>query len=179
MSRHHRLLTAVLWMLQWALASTFFVAGLLKLGLTAEALQQQLHLVAASRPTWLQATGLVELLAGMLIVIPSATGFFPRLSPVMAAGLGAAALAGIVAPALPAGLGVPAVDLALAAGCLTVVVGRGFVLRVEPLRLGPDPVETPPPVDDGPRHLPTPPLLGSDRFGHQARGDSPGLPSAV
>ncbi len=122
----HRAAPSVLWALQWSLAFTLFVLGLLETGL---------------RPEDLGPEGLIQAVAAMALVIPSATGFWPRLSPAVAALLASILATGAAAPFASLGVASPAADLALAAGCAAVAVGRGFLLPVSPVNLGPEAVD--------------------------------------
>jgi hypothetical protein len=127
MTRIRRAARPMLWALQWSLAFTLFVLGLLETGL---------------RPEDLGLEGLIQALAAMALVIPSATGFWPRLSPLVAAIFASILATGAVAPFAPVGLASPLADLALAAGCAVVAVGRSFLLPVSPVDLGPEAVDS-------------------------------------
>jgi len=141
MTTPRRALPATLWILQWTLAAAFFLLGLLEAGLPLEELQQRLHLVPGALASQLVLAGLLQALVAVALVLPSATGFLPALSPLAAAGL-ALALgaqgAGLVSQEAPVGLGWPLADLALASACLVVAVGRSAILPVAPLDLGPE-----------------------------------------
>ena len=98
-----------LWTLQWSLAIAIFVLGMLDVGLSPQ------------NPT----RGLVQAVAAVALVVPSASRFFPTLSPVVAAALGFVLATGATRPA----------DLVLAAGCVAVAYARGFLAPVEPADL--------------------------------------------
>jgi hypothetical protein len=138
---HTRATPAALWGLQWSLAAVLFLLGLLQAGLPVEQVPPQLRVLVVARP-WLPQLGLLEALAAVALVVPSATAFVPRLSLLAAAGLACALAADALGGArlfLPAALGWPLVDLALAVGCGAVLVGRGLLHPVAPLPLGPEP----------------------------------------
>jgi uncharacterized membrane protein YjjB (DUF3815 family) len=98
-----------LWTLQWSLAIAIFVLGMLDVGLSPEN----------------QTRGLVQAVAAVALVVPSASRFFPTLSPLVAAALGFALATRASTPA----------DLVLAAGCVFVAFARGFLAPVEPADL--------------------------------------------
>jgi hypothetical protein len=124
--------------MQWSLSVIVFETGLIQAGLPAEELRR-LHLAAGGPESRLALAGLLQALAGVLLVVPSMTGFLPGLAPLTAAGLAAALAAGGAGSGLPAGLGMPALDVALALGCAAVAVGRGFLWPAAPLVLGTEP----------------------------------------
>lgn len=123
MTRIRRAVPSVLWALQWSLAFILFALGLIETGLRGEDLGLE---------------GLIQALAAMALVIPSATGFGPRLSPLVAAVFASLLATGRVAPFAAVGLASPLADLLLAVGCAGVAVGRGFLLPVAPVDLSPE-----------------------------------------
>jgi len=162
MTTARRAVPAALWTLQWTLAVAFFLLGLLKVGLPLDDLQQRLHLLAGAGPGQLAPVGWLEVAGGLLLVLPAATRFWPRLTPAAAAYLAVTVLLGVagdVAGASPgSGLGLLLPDLALGLACAAVAAGRGFVDPVAPLDLRPEP--RPAPRPSGParpgRHAPRP-----------------------
>jgi hypothetical protein len=108
--------------LQWSAATVAFETGLVQSGLGGEA-----------GSTW----GLVQALAAVATVVPSLTGFLPRLAPLASAGLAVAYAAG-AAGIGPAATSNPAVTALLAVGCALVAAGRAFLRPVQPLVLGPE-----------------------------------------
>jgi hypothetical protein len=64
-------------------------------------------------------------MAAVALVVPSASRFFPTLSPLVAAALGFTLATGATSPA----------DLVLAAACAAVAFARGFLAPVEPADL--------------------------------------------
>jgi hypothetical protein len=132
---NRRRAAAALWTLQWSLAATFFLLGLLEASLP-EADLLRLHLAPAAAAPGL--AGLIVVPAALSLVIPSVTRFWPGLSPL------AGAVLAVLASSGAAGSGWPPADLALAIGCATVALGRGVLLRIEPIHLGPEPISSMP-----------------------------------
>jgi hypothetical protein len=124
-----------LWITQWALAAAFHLLGLLKVFVAAGDLQQGFHLVIQAPASILRPVGLVELVGSLALVLPAATGILPRLTPLAAACLGAAAVMGAAMPATAAGLGLPWPNLVLAVGCAFVAWGRIARAPIAPLGL--------------------------------------------
>ena len=146
MTTARRATPAVLWTLQFALAITFFLLGLLKAGLPLEELQQRLHLALGAPAGDLALVGWLEVAGGLLLVIPAVTGFLPRLTPLAAAYLAVTMLLGAALPGSAAGLGHALPDLGLGLACATVAIGRAFLAPIAPLDLGPEPAEGPRPL---------------------------------
>jgi hypothetical protein len=154
MNRRHA--AAALWTLQWSLAATFFLLGLLEASLP-EADLLRLHLApAAAAPG---VAGLIVVPAALSLVIPSVTRFWPGLSPL------AGAVLAVMASSGAAGSGWQPADLVLAIGCATVALGRGVLLRIEPIQLGPEPIA---PLPRRPAKAPSGPSDSGWR-GHLAR----------
>lgn len=124
--------------LQWALAVVLFELGLLQAGLPLAELQARFGAGVGDSGDLLVAAGLAQALVAMLIVVPTVTGFLPRVAP-LAAGVAALALAAAGAGELPGlALGLPALAdvLALAAGLVAVM---RLVLPLAAIDLGPEP----------------------------------------
>jgi uncharacterized membrane protein YphA (DoxX/SURF4 family) len=149
MNAARRAAPTVLWTMQWLLAVAFFLLGLLKVGTPLDDLQQRLHLLAGVRGEALGLVGWLEVGGGLLLVIPSLTSFWPRLTPVAAAYLGVTTLLGAATGAQGAspgaGLGLPGPDLLLGLACVAVAVGRAFLWPIAPIALDPEPEPVPQP----------------------------------
>jgi hypothetical protein len=132
MNRIRRAGPVALWTLQWTLAIAIFVIGMLDVGLSPE------H----------HTRGLVQAVAAVVLVVPSASRFFPTLSPLVAAALGFALAKGATTPA----------DLVLAAACVAVAFARGFLAPVEPADLRAEQVDpfARPDEKGSARHAPEP-----------------------
>jgi hypothetical protein len=76
-------MNVALWIVQGLLAALFLFAGGMKLVTPAEELVQQSQMSA----TFLRFIGVVEVLGGLGVVLPWATGILPILTPLAAAGL--------------------------------------------------------------------------------------------
>jgi hypothetical protein len=123
----------ILWVVQWTLSSTFFVAGLLKATMPTEELQLRLRLTTEGQPGWLALVGVLEVLASLALVVPAASRVLAGLTPLAAAALAAVALAGAAEPAVAGGVGLAVPNLALAALAALVAWGRLAVGPLEPL----------------------------------------------
>jgi uncharacterized membrane protein YphA (DoxX/SURF4 family) len=119
----HRILGAGLWTLQGLLAALFLVAGAMKFAMPIEAMTEQLPL-----PAWfLYATGAVELLGALGLVLPGIARIRVGLAPRAAAGLVV-----VMIGATSLSLATPAPEMAvvpLLVGllCATVAYGRSQV----------------------------------------------------
>jgi uncharacterized membrane protein len=121
------MLNSALVIAQGLLAGVFTLAGGAKLLVPRETLQKRMHW-AASWPRWrIKLLGLAEVLGGMALVVPGATGLAPALTPV-AAGCLAALMAGAIATHrrhgerfLPAAI----------VGALCLLVGLGHAQRLD------------------------------------------------
>ncbi|MEI6226982.1 MAG: hypothetical protein WCS72_19765 [Deltaproteobacteria bacterium] len=133
MNRIRRAGPITLWTVQWSLAIAIFVLGMLDVGLSPEN----------------QTRGLVQAMAAVALVVPSASRFFPTLSPLVAAALGFALATRASTP----------VDLVLAAGCMALAYARGFLAPVEPADLRAEQVDpfARPDGKGAARHVPEPP----------------------
>jgi uncharacterized membrane protein len=106
-----------LWIVQAILAAMFVMAGLMKSTQPQEKLAPKLPWVADFTPGTVKFIGVVELLGGLGLILPAATGIAPVLTPAAATGL---AIAMILAAAThirrrePSGVAVNAVLFALA-----------------------------------------------------------------
>jgi hypothetical protein len=109
MNRIRRAGPVALWTLQWSLAIAIFMLGMLDVGLSPEN----------------QTRGLVQAVAAVVLVVPSASRLFPTLSPLVATALGFALATRASTPA----------ELVLAAACVAVAFARGFLAPVEPADL--------------------------------------------
>jgi hypothetical protein len=132
-----RFAPSMLWALQWGLAAAFCVLGALMMGLPPEEVHR-LHLAQGVPEGRMAVAGAFLALSSVALVVPSASTFWPALSPISAVAL-AAAVAGITSPFLPRFLGLPLPDLALAAGCGVVAVGRGLLFPIRSSWLGHEP----------------------------------------
>jgi hypothetical protein len=133
MNRIRRAGPVALWTIQWSLAIAIFVLGMLDVGLSPES----------------QTRGLVQAVAAVALVVPSASRFFPTLSPLVAAALGFALATRASTPP----------GLALAAACVGVAFARGFLAPVEPADLRAEQVDpfARPDEKGAARHAPEPP----------------------
>lgn len=109
MSSIRRAGPTTLWTIQWLIAIAVFVVGMVDVGLS----------------TGNPGRGLVLAVAAVALVVPSASRFFPALSPFVAAVLGFTLATGATS----------AFEIALAAGCVAVAFARGFLAPVEPADL--------------------------------------------
>jgi hypothetical protein len=125
----------VVWAGQWALAYAFLTTGLLKLCLPAEELQGQLGLAAAAPASLLPTLGAIELVAALLVILPSATRVLPQLTPFAATALASLAAIGAVRPESAGGLGLAGADAGLAVLALLVSWARLAVVPLAPLSL--------------------------------------------
>ena len=81
----------VLWILQGLLAVVFLMAGFMKVSQSKDALKEQ----AGERMAWvddvsdsnLKLIGILEILAGIGLILPQLTGILPWLTPLAAVGL--------------------------------------------------------------------------------------------
>lgn len=119
-----------LWALQWALGAIFFVVGLLKATILPGVLGPVFHLGVGASPGALSGVGWLELMSGVLLVVPSASRFFPWLTPAAASFLFATEAASLSFPGLGVGFGAPGLDATAALACLVVAFGRSIVVPV-------------------------------------------------
>lgn len=75
-----------LWIIQILLALAFGLAGFMKLTQPKEKLAARMGWVNDFSPTIVRLIGLVELLGGIGLVVPMATGILPFLTPIAAIG---------------------------------------------------------------------------------------------
>jgi uncharacterized membrane protein len=76
-----------LWIVQAILAAMFVMAGLMKSTQPEEKLVARLPWVADFTPGTVKFIGVVELLGGLGLILPAATGIAPVLTPAAATGL--------------------------------------------------------------------------------------------
>jgi uncharacterized membrane protein YphA (DoxX/SURF4 family) len=81
-------MNVVLWVLQALLAVVFLGAGFMKLTQPKEKFKARLPYVEDYSQPQIRAIGAVELLGGLGLVLPWATGIAPILTPLAAIGLG-------------------------------------------------------------------------------------------
>lgn len=80
-------MNVTLWILQGLLALLFGSAGLMKATQPKEKLAKNLPWVEDFSPATVKFIGIVELLAGLGLILPAVTGVVPVLTPIAAAGL--------------------------------------------------------------------------------------------
>lgn len=80
-------MTVALWTVQVLLALAFVAAGILKATQPRERLEKTLPWVADFSTPTVRLIGVVEILGGLGLVLPAATGIAPALTPVAAIGL--------------------------------------------------------------------------------------------
>jgi len=128
-------LNTSLWILQWAVAGSFHVLGLLKACVPPADLQQGLHLVARAPAALLRPVALVELAGSLAVILPAATAVLPRLTPVAAGCLAGVALLGAAMPETAGGFGQPVPNLLLAVAGVWIAWGRIAWAPIAPLGL--------------------------------------------
>lgn len=115
-------MNVVLWILQVLLALVFVASGVMKSFLPKERFRERLPYVDDFSQAQMRGIGVLELLGGIGIVLPWATGIAPVLTPLAAAGL---AITMILAAAVHRRRKEPfAVNLVLVAMAVIVAVGR-------------------------------------------------------
>jgi uncharacterized membrane protein len=77
----------VLWIVQSILAGMFVMAGIMKSTQPKEKLAEKLPWVNDFSPATVRFIGVVELLGGLGLILPAATGIAPILTPLAATGL--------------------------------------------------------------------------------------------
>ncbi len=77
----------VLWIFQGVLAAMFFMAGIMKASQPKEKLKKNLPWVDDVSDNNVKIIGILELLAGIGLILPQLTGIFPWLTPLAAVGL--------------------------------------------------------------------------------------------
>jgi hypothetical protein len=117
---------AFLWVLQSLLAAAFLASAGMKLGMSQAALGAQLPWVA-SVPEWLpRFIGAAELIGALGLLLPSATGILPWLTPLSAAALALLMLSAVSLHLVRNEASVGIVAALLCAVCVFVAVGRTF-----------------------------------------------------
>jgi uncharacterized membrane protein len=114
----------LLWILQLLLALAFVALGLLKLTRPRETLLRTLPWVEDFPQPVVKALGAVEVLGGLVLVIPAGLGFGGRLVPVAAIGLALVALGAVVTHVLRSERDRAAVPAVLLLGSVAVAAGR-------------------------------------------------------
>ncbi len=90
-------MTVALWIVQVLLALAFVAAGVMKASQPRERLEKMLPWVADFSTPTVRFIGVVEILGGLGLVLPAATGIAPVLTPIAAIGLAVTmALAAVV-----------------------------------------------------------------------------------
>lgn len=120
-------MNTALWIVQGVLAVAFLMAGFLKLTKSREALETNMAYVEDLTDQQLTVNGVVEVLGGLGLVLPAATGILPILTPLAATGL-------VIVMVLAAALHVQRDELPLIA--INVVLG-GLAAFVAWGRFGP------------------------------------------
>ncbi len=128
--------TSILWLLQWELAIVLLVPGLLKAGIKPEILRQVFRLGVGVADGALAWAGWMEVAGALLIVIPAASGFWPRLTPLAAAILALTQVSPLVLQGSPFGQGSPA-DILVGLAC--GLVAAAHVLPSSARHEEPDP----------------------------------------
>lgn len=77
-------LNIVLWIAQWLFAASFVGAALMKLAMPIAQLAQMWPWTGELAPTMVRLLGVIDLLGGMGVLLPSLTGIKPRLAVVAA-----------------------------------------------------------------------------------------------
>jgi uncharacterized membrane protein len=80
-------MNVVLWIVQSILAGMFVMAGIMKSTQPKEKLAEKLPWVNDFSPATVRFIGVVELLGGLGLILPAATGIAPILTPLAATGL--------------------------------------------------------------------------------------------
>lgn len=80
-------MNTALWIVQGILAVVFLMAGFLKLTKSREELEPNMAYVEDLTDQQLTVNGVVEVLGGLGLVLPAATGILPILTPLAATGL--------------------------------------------------------------------------------------------
>lgn len=80
-------MNVLLWIVQAVLAAMFVMAGVMKSTQPKEKLQPRLPYVEDFSAGTMKFIGVVELLGGLGLILPAATGIAPILTPIAAAGL--------------------------------------------------------------------------------------------
>jgi uncharacterized membrane protein len=121
------MLNSALFIAEVLLAAVFTLAGGAKLLVPRETLQKRMHW-AASWPRWrIKLLGLAEVLGGMALVVPRATGVVPALTPVAAVCLAVLMVGAIATHRRLGERFLPAVIV----GALCLLVGLGHSHRQE------------------------------------------------
>jgi len=109
-----------LWIVQVLLAALFLFSGISKFVMPIEQMQQGPVVL----PAWfLRFIGVVEVLGGLGLVLPSLTRVQPWLTPLAAAGL-VRVMIGAVAITVPGGVGMAMIPLVVGLLCAFVAWGR-------------------------------------------------------
>jgi uncharacterized membrane protein len=111
-------MNTLLWIVQAVLAAAFVMAGLMKATQPTEKLRPRLPWVEDFSPGTVRLIGIVEVLGGLGLILPAATGIAPILTPIAATGLAVVmvlAAATHVRRKEPSGVAVNAVLFLLAA----------------------------------------------------------------
>jgi len=126
--RGRPVLHRALWVVQWLLGALFVFAGVLKLVLPVEAMQQG----SMALPGWfLRFIGVAETLGGLGLVLPGLVRIAPGLTPLAAAGLVVIMIGGTATTVMTGD--VPTASIPLVVGVLAALVAYGR-WRLAPLR---------------------------------------------
>jgi putative oxidoreductase len=85
--KKENIMNIVLWVLQGLLGLAFIFAGTMKTVMPLEKLGKQMTFVNSFSPTMVRFIGIAEVLGGVGLILPAATGILPWLTPVAASGL--------------------------------------------------------------------------------------------
>jgi len=114
----------VLWVLQVLLGAAFIGAGAMKLSQPIEKLATNMTWVSRYSPGTVRFVGATEVLGGLGLILPWATGIAPVLTPVAAVGLAVIMLLAVVDHARAKEYPMIAVNVVLGALAVIIAVGR-------------------------------------------------------
>jgi uncharacterized membrane protein YphA (DoxX/SURF4 family) len=113
-----------LWVLQIALGAAFIGAGVMKTTQPIENLAKNMTWVPRYSKGTVRFVGIVEILGGLGLILPWATGIAPILTPIAAVGLALIMLLAIVDHARAREFPMIAVNVVLGALAVIVAIGR-------------------------------------------------------
>ncbi|MDB5082297.1 MAG: DoxX family protein [Chloroflexi bacterium] len=117
-----------LWAVQIIIGLLFFMAGATKVSRPIPALARSMTWVNSFSPPFVRFIGAAELLGGLGLIIPAATGILSWLTPLAAAGLTIIMLGAVVYHLRHREINIAPVTLLLSALALFVLVGRWVIL---------------------------------------------------
>ena len=109
-----------LWVLQSLLAALFLFAGIMKLVMPAQALEQQAHMSAA----FLKFIGVCETLGALGLILPGIFRTRQQLTPLAAAGLTLIMIGAVIVTIMQGGGATAAIPAVVGLLCATVAYGR-------------------------------------------------------